>query len=158
MLASDFYVNIFGAFTENPTQETSTIAPQRIVERVSFKTKSLLEIMAPRRKRSSVRSDNVQENTATSPPPSQAAPTVGVTQEELDAVVLGLNQQLSAQNAQLEAQNALILSKLNDLLRANRQPGNNDGNPTVGVQDLEGNISQRAADPIERTPPQAGGL
>ena len=78
----------------------------------------------------------------------------------MDAVVLGLNQQLNAQNAQLEAQNAqnaLILSKLNDLLGANRQPVNNDGNPTVGVQDVEGNISQRAANPIERTPLQAGG-
>ena len=116
--------------------------------------------MAPGRKRSSVRSDNVQENTATSPPSSQADPTVGVTRAELDAVVLGLNQQLNAQNAQLEAQNAqnaLILSKLNDLLGANRQPDNNDGNPTVGVQDVEGNIFQRAADPVERTPPQAGG-
>ena len=79
MLASDFYVNIFGAFTESLTQETSTIAPQRSVERISFKTRSLLEIMAPGRKRSSVSSDNVQENTATSPPSSQAAPTVGVT-------------------------------------------------------------------------------
>ena len=92
VLASDFYVNIFGAFTENTTQEISTIAPQRIVERISFKTRSLLEIMAPGRKRSSVRSDNVQENTATPPPSRQAAPTIGVTRAELDAVVLGLNQ------------------------------------------------------------------
>ena len=61
---------------------------------------------------------------------------------------------MEAQNAQ----NALILSKLNDLLGANRQHVNKDGNPTAGVQDVEGgNISQRAVDPMEKTPLQAGG-
>ena len=46
--------------------------------------------MAPRRKRKSVRSEDAHENTATSLSPSQAAPGIGVTREELDATVSGL--------------------------------------------------------------------
>lgn len=116
--------------------------------------------MAPGRKRRSVRSDDVQENTATSPPLSQTTPTVGVTRAELDAVVLGLNQQLNTQNAQLEAQNAqntLILNKLNDLLEANRQPTNKEGNSADRAQGVRGNSSQRATSPVERPLPQDGG-
>ena len=104
------------------------IAPRKFVEVTSLKTRSLSEIMAPGRRSRSVRSGNVQEGTSASPVPNQATPPVGVTKAELDAVILGLNQQINAQNAQLEAQNAqnaLILNRLNDLLRANRQPMSN---------------------------------
>ena len=98
VLASEFHVNIFGAFTENPTQDTFIISSQKFVEKVSLKIRSLSEIMAPGRKRRSVRSDDVHENTATSPPLSQTASSVGITRAELDAAVSGLHQQMEAQN------------------------------------------------------------
>ena len=107
--------------------------------------------MAPGRKRKSVRSDDVRETTATSPPLSQTTPTVGVTRAELDAVVSGLHRQM-------EAQNNLMMERLNALFEANRQPVSREGNLADEVQNVEGrNIPQRAADPVERTPPQAGG-
>jgi len=114
------------------------IASQRFVERISLKTRSLSEIMAPGRKSRSVRSGNIQEGTSASPVSNQPTPSAGVTKTELDAVILGLNQQINAQNAQLEAQsaqNALILNKLNDLLGANNQPAGNGRNYAGNIHD-----------------------
>ena len=109
--------------------------------------------MAPGRRSRSVRSGNVQEGTSASPVPNQATPPVGVTKAELDAVILGLNQQINAQSAQLEAQNAqnaLILNKSNDLLGVNRQPTSNERNFAGNVHDAEErNVPERAATPLE---------
>ena len=107
--------------------------------------------MAPGRKRKSVRSDDVRETTATSPPLSQTTPTVGVTRAELDAAVSGLYQQM-------EAQNNLMLERLNALLGANRQPVNNEPNFADNVHDFEErDVPQRATGPVKDTPPQVGG-
>ena len=54
--------------------------------------------MAPGKKSKSTRSGNAYDNTATSPASNQAAPSVGVTRVELDAVVSGLYQQMEAQS------------------------------------------------------------
>ena len=70
---------------------------------------------------------------------------------ELDAAVSGLYQQM-------EAQNTLMLERLNALLGANHQPVNNEKNFADDVHNVEArNIPQRAAGPVEGTPPQAGG-
>ena len=117
--------------------------------------------MAPGRKSRSVRSGNVQEGTSASPVPNQPTTSAGVTKAELDAVILGLNQQINAQNAQLEAQsaqNALILNKLNDLLGANNQPAGNERNYAGNIHDAnERNAPERAASPFEQTLPEVGG-
>ena len=117
--------------------------------------------MAPGRKSRSVRSGNIQEGTSTSPISNQATPAVGVTKAELDAAILGLNQQINAQNAQFEAQNAqnaLILNRLKDLLGANRQPAGNERNFTGNIHDAEErNAPERAASPFEQTLPEVGG-
>ena len=93
--------------------------------------------------------------------PNQPTPSVGVTKAELDAVILGLNQQINAQNAQLEAQsaqNALILNKLNDLLGANNQPAGNERNYASNVHDVnERNAPERPTSPFEQAVPEAGG-
>ena len=117
--------------------------------------------MAPGKKSKSVRSANIQEGTSASPTPNQATPTVGVTKAELDAAILGLNRQIHAQNVQMEAQNAqnaLILNKLNDLLGANRQPADNERNFAGNIRDAEErNAPERAASPFEQTLPEVGG-
>ena len=134
------------------------IASQRFVERISLKTRSLSEIMAPGRKSRSVRSGNIQEGTSASPVPNQPIPSAGVTKAELDAVILGLNQQINAQNAQLEAQSAQNALILNNLLGANNQPAGNGRNYTGNIHDAnERNAPERAASPFEQTLPEVGG-
>ena len=137
------------------------IASQRFEERISLKTRSISEIMAPGRKSRSIRSGNIQEGTSASPIPNLPTPSVGVTKAELDAVILGLNQQINAQNAQLEAQsaqNALILNKLNDLLGANNQPAGNERNYAGNIHDVnERNAPERPTSPFEQAVPDAGG-
>ena len=107
--------------------------------------------MDPGRKSKSTRSGNAYDNTATSPASNQAAPSVGITRAELDAVVSGLYQQM-------EAQNTLMLDKLNVLLGVNQQLENNEETFAENVHDSQGkSIPQRAAGTAEGAPPQAGG-
>ena len=107
--------------------------------------------MAPGRKRKVVRSENVHDDTATSASPSQAAPSVGVTREELDAAVSGLYQQI-------ETQNNLMMEKLNALLGANQRPVNNEENIADALRNSEGkNIPQGGSGAVEGAPLQAEG-
>lgn len=107
--------------------------------------------MASGRKYRSARSGSAYENIAIFPTSDQTAPSVGITRTELDAVVSGLYQQM-------EAQNTLMLDRINALLGVNQPPRNNEETFAEDAHDSQGkSVPQRAADIAEGSPPQAGG-
>ena len=107
--------------------------------------------MAPGRKRKSVRTDDDRDNTATSLSPNQAAPSIGVTRQELDAAVSGLYQQI-------ETQNNLMMEKLNALFGANQRPVSNEENFANAAPNSEGrNIPQGGSGAAEGAPLYAEG-
>jgi len=96
--------------------DSLSIGPRRLVEKVSLRSRSLAEIMAPSRKGSkSNRSENANDGTIASPASRNAAPNGGVTREELDTVVAELHQQIAIQNNEM-------LKKLTALLAAQNKP------------------------------------
>ena len=103
----DFHVNILVlSLRIELRRKSSSIDLWKLVEKVPLRFRDIADIMAPPRKSDrSLRSGSAHEHEATSPTPHH----VGVTREELDAVVAGIHQQMESQNnAMLEKLTAML--------------------------------------------------